>query len=48
MEYVPEMRQQLKGITKDDYHSLEDVVIKDFENPQKHKWREGYVKILNA
>ena len=43
MEYVPEMRQELKGIASGEMSTLEDIIIKDFENPQKHKWREGYV-----
>ena len=43
MEYVPEMRQELQGVASCDMSSLEDIVVKDFENPQKHKWREGYV-----
>jgi len=44
VEYVHEMRQELQGVASGDMSSLEDIIIKDFENPQKYKWREGTQK----
>ena len=43
MEFVPEMRRELTQPCAEDFSSLEEEIVKNFENPQKHKWREGFV-----
>ena len=41
MDYQPELREELMQYSNVDYSHLEEEISKGFENPQKHKWREG-------
>ncbi len=45
-DYLPELRQELKMISTNDYSNFEDEMSAAFDNPQKHKWREGYVYLF--
>eukprot|EP00794_Sanderia_malayensis_P010155 gene10155-11192_t len=44
LDYMPELRDELKELSTNDFSYLEDEMSTEFENPQKHKWREGTQK----